>query len=73
MEVLSLPSPGRIFFNFSSLIRLITAGTMVMDKIQAAMMPNATKSPNTRTGGMSARARDAKPTADVIVVKSIGR
>ena len=51
---------------------LTIAGTRVMESSQATNMPNATKKPKTWTGGISAIAREAKPTAEVSEVKSIG-
>ena len=44
----------------------------VIDRIQANSTPNATKSPNTCTGGIGASAREANPTAVVRDVYSIG-
>ncbi len=49
------------------------AGIKVMVTIHAKSTPNATKMPNTCTGGIGVSASEAKPAADVSEVNSIGR
>ena len=48
------------------------AGINTIVKTHADMMPNATNTPKTCTGGIGVSANDAKPAADVSDVYSIG-
>ena len=50
----------------------MNAGRKTMVRSQAENTPNATNSPNTWTGGIGARANDAKATAVVREVKVMG-